>query len=1098
MSQLTIYKASAGSGKTYRLVLEYIKLLIVNPYNYRHILAVTFTNKATTEMKERILRDLHKVATSADGGLLKALLAETGLSVLKIEDHAKLALSNILHDYDRFAVSTIDSFFQRVLRSFARESGLYGTYEIELDQGAVLEEACDRLLLSVDEDEELRKWLITMSEDQLGEGKTWRINDKILELGKELYNESFQPYLINFESIAIERQKLKILKKEITVTQKWFESSLKELSRSALEMISAASLELSDFKGGSRSFVNYFSHWANFRKDKLEPTATLLKAMDVPENWVVKKHPKYDLIIQVVQQGLNEHLKKNVTFIEQNRIKYTTALEIQKYIHALGVLTTLSAKVREIGLERNSLLLSEGNTLLRGIIGTNDAPFIYEKTGSFFNYYMIDEFQDTSVTQWENFKPLVSNSLAENHPNLVVGDVKQSIYRWRNSDWQLLDRRLKNELAQFKVVETPLDANWRSSENIVEFNNQFFLISKTILQESFNAELGELDSPILREYRQTIAKAYSDVVQKPKSGLKDGFVQCEFLSGEDKSDYETKTLDRLIEAVKQVQDKGYRARDIAILVKKNTHGKLVAEALLNEKKKGSPYNFEVISDDTLFIDNSSSVQFVVGLMRHILAPSDQVIKATVVHEYANHLLPHLVAIGRAPMKIAVSGQQTFGFTDTATEAYHFISEEVRADYFPFFDHMEKRAISQQWAHRSLIDLTDELIQRYHLDQLTGEQASLQAFKDVVNDFSKRESGNLHKFMSWWEQFGGSIKLQTAGQRNAIRIMTIHKSKGLEFPVVFLPFCDWMFQPDASKSTILWCSTQSTTYQQFPILPVKFSKNLRKSDFAENYFTEMILSYIDNLNVLYVAQTRAVKGLYIFTNDVDKEPVQTSGQLFNAVFRKIGGKGLPIQQTDNIYATGVLPMNETSSEELRNDVNLSAKVKQQKNMKDTLRLKRNYLDFLDENQSERSIQINQGKLFHELLSFLKTREDLSMAIQHLIVSGKIAASESPRFKHDVEVLLDHPKASDWFNASYKVLNEKTIIAPGFALSRPDRIMLRENKIIVVDYKSTDLVRSNHQRQVLSYVESIKEMGYSQVEGYVWYLKSNQILNVYDDY
>ena len=1093
MSQLSIYKASAGSGKTYRLVMEYLKLLVVNPFNYQHILAVTFTNKATSEMKERILRDLNKLATLTDQNLLQKLSEETALDETKIVEHAKMALSFILHDYDRFAVSTIDSFFQRVLRSFARESGLYGTYEIELDQLAVLEEACDKLLLSVDQDKELRKWLITMSEDQLGDGKNWRIDEKIQELGKELYNESFQQYLMNYESLEVERFKLKELKTEITKTQQWFENECIQLGIKGKELISKHGLELFDFKYKSTSFANTFYKLAVFKGGEIVLGARFKASLDNPEAWASVKE-KQTQIDELYHDGLNELIRTIILFIEKHSTKYNTAVEIYKFIHALGVLTTLSSKVREIGFERNTLLLSEGNTLLRGIIGYNDAPFVYEKTGTYYHHFMIDEFQDTSVTQWENFKPLVLNSLSENHHNLVLGDVKQSIYRWRNSDWQLLNKQLKSDLAIFKTEEISLDANWRSSKNIVQFNNRFFETSKTILQQSFNDELNNLESPLLDEYRKTILDAYSDVSQVVKSNIDGGSVQCEFI---EKDDYETQTLARIVAAVKEIQSKGYKARDIAILVKQNKEGKQIAEALLNQKKLNEGFNFEVISDDTLFIDTSATVRFIVNLIRYILVPSDQVIKATVVYEYANNLLPALKKIGKAPLRIAKQGQQTIGYDDPILNDFHFISHEVRTDFFPFFDQPEQRSIPQQWAHRNLIDLVEELTKRYHLDQLPGEQANLQAFKDVVNDFSKRESGNLHKFIEWWNQFGEKVKLQTAGQRDAIRIMTIHKSKGLEFPVVLLPFCDWSFPPDSKKLNILWCPTNNTPYQQFPVLPVKVTKGLQNSYFAESYYTEMMLSYIDNLNVLYVAQTRAIQGLYLFTKNEQKLPVQSVSHLFNMVFINDNQqKILPDIKSENIYTTGILTPKAETELSPNHEVNLSLKVKSQSNIGESLRLKRNYIDFLDETESERTIHINEGKLIHELFSFIETRSDVESAMQRMILEGKISADQTKELLYSVKVLMDNPLAIEWFDGSCKVLNETTIIQPGFNLLRPDRVMIQNGRVIIVDYKSTAIVNSNHQHQVQSYMKTIENMGYTQVDGYVWYLKSNRILNVKD--
>ncbi|MBN2805137.1 MAG: UvrD-helicase domain-containing protein, partial [Prolixibacteraceae bacterium] len=903
MSQLTIYKASAGSGKTFRLVLEYLKLLVVNPFNYRHILAVTFTNKATAEMKERVLRDLHKVATGRSEQLLQLLQQETGIEPVIILDHARQALSLILHDYDRFSINTIDSFFQKVLRSFAREAGLYGTYEISLDQQAVMEEACDRVLMGVETDVELRKWLTAMSEEQLEEGRNWQINQKILSLGKELYNESFQPYLLQHEGIDTERSKIKSLRKSLNSIKKKFESDLQARGEQGMQMIAQSGLEISDFKGGSKTFLTYFRYWAEKRTDKLEPTATLLKAIDDPEQWSLQKSPKKATITAAFHNGLNDHLKNTVAFIKQNETSYVSAVELLRYIHTLGVLTTLLSKVREIGQERNVMLLSEGNALLRGIIGNNDAPFVYEKTGTYYKHFMIDEFQDTSLSQWENFKPLVNNSLAENHPNLVVGDVKQSIYRWRNSDWQLLDKQIKNDLKVFRVEEVNLDGNWRSAENLVHFNNRFFTLGCELLQKSFNAEIHDATLPEAEHLKHTIESAYSDVEQQVKSAIKGGVVQCMML---EKDHAEEIILQKVIETVMLVQDHGYKARDIAILVRKNNEGKQVAEALLNAKKTLNNYNFEVISDDTLFLETSAAVRMMVQLFKHILQPHDEIAKANVVHEFDAFLLPALKEMGKLPPRFILHKQASLDFERTANEDGHFLPPDVVADYFPFFQQPELKYQVQQWSNRSLIDLTDELIDRYNLGYLAGEQANLQAFKDVVNDFSKREGGNLRLFIDWWNQFGAKIKLQTAGERDAIRIMTIHKSKGLEFPIVILPFCNWKFIPEPNRETILWCPTQNTPFQEFPVLPVKNTKALKRSYFATDYYTELLLTYIDNMNLLYVAQTRAVEGLYIFTEAVNGD-LKSVSQLYHHLLTSTNDQAFPQAIEPGLYRTGNLAM-----------------------------------------------------------------------------------------------------------------------------------------------------------------------------------------------
>jgi ATP-dependent exoDNAse (exonuclease V) beta subunit len=485
-----------------------------------------------------------------------------------------------------------------------------------------------------------------------------------------------------------------------------------------------------------------------------------------------------------------------------------------------------------------------------------------------------------------------------------------------------------------------------------------------------------------------------------------------------------------------------------------------------------------------------------GLLRYILTPHDQVIQATVVFEYSNKLLPDLIMSGRAPGRMVPEGQQELFFGQKKEEKHQFISEQVKSDYFPFFEDPTRKGVSQKWANRSLNDLIEELVHLYALDQLPGEQANLQAFKDVINDFSKRESGNLHQFVEWWKQFGNKVKLQTAGQRNAIRIMTIHKSKGLEFPIVMIPFCDWSFVPSATKSTILWCSTENKKFNQFPLLPVKYSKRLENSLFSENYFTEMLLSYIDNLNVLYVALTRAVSGLYLFTEAIEtKQQSMTISGLLNQVLKGKEENDLwPREVDETVYAFGELTAPKNESEE-GHEINLSGIVHQHKAIGSTLRLRENYQDFLDESASGKMLKVNQGKLMHELLSEIKCSEDLESALQKLHREGKIESNQVDGLRDEVADLMANEQAVSWFDGSYKVLNETTIISPAFGLLRPDRVMVDGVNAIVVDYKTTAKENPLHRQQVKAYAEKIKQMGYAHVEGFVWYLKSNKIIDVY---
>ncbi|MCF8358779.1 MAG: UvrD-helicase domain-containing protein [Prolixibacteraceae bacterium] len=1103
MSKLTIYKASAGSGKTYRLVLEYLKLLVQNPQNYRHTLAVTFTNKATAEMKERIMRDLFAVVNGKNQNLLNDIKRETGISEQVITRNAGLSLSLLLHDYDRFSVNTIDSFFQGVLRSFARELGLYGGYEVDLDSEAILSEACDRLIMGVEADKDLRNWLLSMVEEKLVSGKNWQVRDEIIKLGKEFLKEASLPFQLNMPSREQERENIKELKKRLIPKMKGFESKCRKLGERGLKLMDEYGLQLDDFSYKKSSFAGKFEKLANFPVDDFDLGTRFLGAFDNIEKWATAKK-RDERMEKCYSGGMNELVGEIIGFFDENEKEYLTAVEIYKNIYTLGVLSVLLSNIREIGQENNSLMLNEGNMLLRGIIGQNDAPFVYEKTGNWYHHFLFDEFQDTSVVQWENFRPLVINSLSENHSNLVVGDVKQSIYRWRNSDWTLLGMRLPGEVSRFGVYETSLDSNWRSAETIVNFNNNLFSRAPSLLQAEFDHDLENNGggTVLFDEYNNAIENAFSDVVQKTKAARENGLVSLSFIPDDDESNYEGETYKQLINAVKTVQDKGYLASDIAILVTKNKTGSKIANVLMNYGKKAEAkgYNFNVMSNDSLLLGSSPVVQFLVLIMAQLIKPWDRVIQATLTYHFQTYVFPVLQNHNVAVPKITMDEQQQINFDEEDENPAGFFSRDHIRDYFPFFDKEQGRLFRQKWVAMPLIDFVEELITLYRLSDLPGEQASIEAFKDTVIDFTWREGSNIQRFVDWWEENSGKQKLQTTDQRDAIRIMTVHKAKGLEFPVVMVPFCDWGFGKSGNSTSFTWCETGKEYSDLFPVVPVVYSKRLQKTGFSSYYYTETLLTVIDNLNVLYVALTRAVEALYVFTK-AEKEKTKSGNKKkdeINTVAKLLGkttrGDGAVLPQSgENIFLDGKLATKRQSKKE-SSEFNLSETVAVKKDISKILLFHKNFENFLEKQGSERQMKINRGKLVHEVLSSVITTDDIVPVLEKMTMSGKMGRTDAAELEKELAELLNQPSVCKWFDGTYRVLNETTIVLPGFDLYRPDRIMVRDNEAVIVDYKTGDVVSNAHRNQVKRYAGLLNKMGYEKVTGFVWYLKTGKLLNV----
>ena len=1102
MSQLSIFKASAGSGKTFQLVFEYLKLIVKEPFMYRHVLAVTFTIKATAEMKLRIVRDLDRVANGVDGNLSQKLEEETSLNSVVIQQNARRALSFILHDYDSFSINTIDSFFQGVLRSFARDVGLYGAYEVDLDQDALLIEATDRLLDSIEDDVELRNWLLEMTEDQLAEGKSWQIKSKILQLGRYIDNVYLQEYIHLNINIEDERAVLKALKQEVFKIKKTYENQQRAIGNKGLLIIQQNGLQLSDYSGGARSFMNYFKYCAELDKKANQPSATVLKAIDDVDKWYAKKSSSEikEQIMSSYNNGLNDALRSALNLIEKDFKKYNTAIHIIQNLHALGVVSILVSKIREIGKERNTMLLSEGNQILHKIIDDNDTPFIYEKTGNFYQHFMIDEFQDTSSNQWDNFRPLILNSISqEDNYCMIVGDVKQSIYRWRNSDWRLLKERVRADISPFPVKEKTLERNWRSAYEVVKFNNLFFQKVSTEIQAYLNSFFEQNQTFLQKNLgvETIVNEIYSDVVQIPQKTDLNGFVQLKFYENSRNAEvkYAELVYSALVEDVEQIQQKGALAKDIAILVRKKSQGNEIAEALL-QKRKTNPVGecvYDVISDDSLTLEGSVAVRFVILFFKFLMNTNDALLQKSLVHFYSNYILKRLETNGTLPPKVLFNTESNQLF-NSVEEEHSFFASNVSNDYFPFFKEAEASIIIDNWLNLPPLQLIDEIESIYGLRLVDGEQANLQAFKDAVHQFVQRETISLQKIVDWWEEKGNRLSIQTNSVRNAIRIMTIHKSKGLEFDHVLIPFCDWEFT--SKTNSLIWCSTQNSSFNQFPILPVAFNESLVDSDFYEDYLQELLYSYIDNVNLLYVAFTRAVKSLFIYSEQKkDLKDYKHVSKLLNKVIPEIEDEDSEIEMIksdDFTYSIGEL---NAHSEGLKteNSVRLSSANRINKGIQDSLMIKKNYEGMLDESDSS-LLKLNRGKIIHELLSEINLKSDLDAAIQRIVNKGIVSSDEASLLHEKAEELLQNPQAETWFNGTYKVLNERSVIDDQQKLFRPDRVMVTGNTAVVVDYKNTDIEKSNYQKQVRNYMSILKSIHYEAVKGYVWYLKSNEIVEV----
>ena len=1048
---LTIYRASAGAGKTHKLTGEYLMLLFSQPGAFRRILAVTFTNKATDEMKTRIVQELYHLASGRTSDYIQLLSSAYSLTERQVREQARKILVAILHDYSAFNISTIDRFFQQTMRAFTREIGLQGGYGIEMDQELVLTEAIDNLLADLEKPESkvLLGWLLRFAEDKIEDGGGWSLRKDIMSLSREVFKESYKAFSEEVGKDISDKQALDTYKNELYAIIRSVEAEAKRLGEEGVALLKQFALQPSDFKGGSRSPFFYFEKLA--RGEMKEPTATFQALPDNPDAYTTKTTPPglRQIIGCVYEEGLNACVK-NIVSLFANLTAYNTAREIVRYYYTLGILTDISRQIASYREEKNVMLIADTTELLNKVISGSDAPFIYEKTGTHVDHYMIDEFQDTSGMQWNNFRPL-EESLANGRANLIVGDVKQSIYRFRNSDWKLLDEQVRRDFEDEQVREDTLKDNWRSCRHIVEFNNAFFTAAPAILQDLYNEALknSSLSEEERTAFSARIMAAYDDSSQRvpPPFQKKDGHVRIDFLSGDEDKDWKQEAMERLPATLERLQDNGYALKDIAILVRTNQEGALVADTLLayKEEHPSDRYNYDIISDDALFVGSSPAVRFLIAVLRYLRNPEDQTNRKLAMYAYQ-------VLTGK------------FG--------------ESEADESVF---QNLQSISRQ----SLYEVTEGLFRNFSIYFPETEQVFVQAFLDMVSEYAQKESADLNRFLRWWDETGYRKTIATPDGQNAIRILTVHKSKGLGFKVVIIPFGDWEIDHKPTKPVILWCHPEKKPFDRLHLVPVRYGQILSSTIFAKDYFKERLHAFIDNLNTLYVAFTRSKEELIVFSPRPRKINKEGKVEKITSIADLLWA-GVETEIGDDTFERGEWwhPASGRTAEDTLEEIPMSRLYSVSPD--DRLQLRLHGKGFFFDNARRK-----HGTLMHEVLSRIRTPKDIPASVESYRLAGVINREEAAELISRLEELLQAEEVKAWYDGSARVLNEVDILFGKGLSKRPDRVMIKDNKVIVVDYKFGERQDKRHPNQVRNYLQLIRKMGFERVDGYLWYVELGKI-------
>ena len=1031
---LTVYKASAGSGKTFRLAVEYIKLVVRDPQCYRHILAVTFTNKATEEMKMRILSQLYGLWKQLPDSqtYMDCICKELQVEPTFVSLQAGQALANLLHNYNYFRVETIDTFFQSVLRNLARELDLTANLRIGLNDTQVEELAVDQLIEDLQTTDVMLIWLLKYIMENINDDHSWNVIGQIKQFGRTIFRDYYKA-----ESKAIsERMAEKGFFDHYTKTLRDLRATAKEymaeIGDKFFSTLASEGFTIDDLANKRRGIASFFLKLQNGVFDASIENTTVANCLGNPAKWYTKTHPRHEEIHMLADGALGNLLRLAIEQRPRQWRLYQSAELTLRHINQLRLLDSIETKVRQLNHEANRFLLSDTQQLLHALISDSDSPFIFEKIGTQLEHIMIDEFQDTSTVQWQNFRVLLQETMShEGSQNLIVGDVKQSIYRWRSGDWRLLND-IHSQFPKESIMEKPLDTNHRSSRHVIEFNNAFF--QKAALWEYEQLQ----DMPEAEQ----LQRAYQSVEQLiPEHRDQSGYVNIDLLPAED---YQENTLSLLTDIVRQLLADGVSQSDIAILVRTNNLIPVIANYFAEQMSN----EVSIVSDEAFRLDASLSVNIIVNALRLLANPHDELSRAY-LHKIAGQGLPNdTEALLRLP----------------------------------------------------LYELVEQLFIHFQLNRFDDQSAYICAFYDQLADFTADNSSNIDSFLREWDENLCSKTIQS-DELSGIRLISIHKSKGLEFDHVICPFCDW--QLEKQSGNVLWCHPTEAPFNDLPLVPVDYSqKGMTGTIYEADYRHEHLQNIVDNLNLLYVAFTRASQRLYV----IGKRGTKSSrSAVIEAVLPSIEGMLSGENDTESAlhYEYGQPEIiNTAHTTRHTNNVFLQSPTPCHINVQSfdsrvAFRQSNQSQDFIS-GDDEQGSYIQLGSVLHHIFSTIRTTADIDDALQRLQLDGILYNNDitAERITTMLRRRLEHPKVADWFSGRWQIFNECTILSmtDGQVVERrPDRVMTDGHEWIVVDFKFGGEHVEYH-NQVRQYMDLLRQMGHSHISGYLWYVYSNKIVEV----
>lgn len=1002
-NKLRIYNASAGAGKTYTLVKEFLSLLFLKPEAdaFKKLLAITFTNKAANEMKSRIVEKLQELSLAEDQDTeLKGMMEETGLSANEVREKSQRILTVILHNYGLFAVSTIDKFNLRLMRAFSQDLGLSINFDVEMNTEDILTESVDMLFSELQDQKLLAETLSEIALENLSQDKAWDISQDMVSQTKNILNDKNLNFLQALQKLSIED--LNAFRKEVNRRYYSSKKAMDDAAKIVMDYTHQHGITLADFTYGNRgSVLKYFVDIQNGKYNYFGAQAQ--KYYDKgPASYLKNKSIDADAMHNLISNAYAE--------ITQHIDDFLLYAKIKKEVNSITFINEVEKRLNTLKEENNILLIGDFNKIISENIKDQPTPFIYEKIGNRYHHYFIDEFQDTSDLQWSNFTPLVLNALSEAMTVMIVGDPKQSIYRFRGGNPNLMIGLMEMKGSDDRIQVSDLPTNWRSYDEVINFNNNLYTSISRFLEHP--------------GYRELYEKATQKVNHK-----KGGFVQLRFQpsppkgSGEKHLDH---CMERMLEDIQQARENGFRWYEMAILTRGKAEGRSIAEFL-------AEHHINVISNESLLLKSSDHVMLVISFIQYLIKPNNAEFRADLILQ----LFHNQVIQGEDPTEL--------------------LNAIIKLEEREFMEALKAKNIDLtflQLPFQSFYDQVSAAIRAFGLQQESNAYISF--FMDEVLKFQNQSDPTAQAFMTFWEQKSEKLSVVVPEGQEAIQLMTIHKSKGLQFPVVFMPYITWN-----PKTSGVWIPIEGEKFNDFYIKDLK-DKDKMPDEVQAKITEEEQQSEMDELNALYVATTRAIEQLYMICEvPSTKEPKPVASYLYSFATSHNDFE-------DNCIRFGSPERVSTKQSEVSQNQTIVPFISSDWTQK--VKVSEEHALLWDESRAE---ALAYGRKMHSVLEKIHHINETDDVLDNFELQGFITIEEKHKLSLELKYLFEHNELSDLFNAE-EFYSERDFVSPSGDLFRPDRLVNLEGKWILMDYKTGEPKKS-YERQLNNYAAYLDQLG-----------------------